>query len=152
MNRFGAVLIKSQVAVVDDITLLQYFGQSILAAPEEQLLEDFYAHLGARPLTSLVKVDYIHSGVLPRPSAHSQTLRQHVLERLTIFLAEARRRSSEYTAEWLMKEGNFVVAEVRDLKARYTLKDGARAQSHHEVSVVAVIRASLFSRRDAHGL
>lgn len=107
---------------------------------QEQLLEDFYAHLGAKPLTSLVKVDHIHSGALPRTSPQSQVLRQHVLERLTIFLAETRRRSAEYSAEWLMKEGNFVIEEVRDLKARFTLKYGTRAQSHLEVGPVSPFR------------
>lgn len=114
---------------------MQYRRQlgRLLTHAQEQLLEDFYAHLGAKPLTSLVKVDHIHSGALQRTSSQSQVLRQHVLERLTIFLAETRRRSAEYSAEWLMKEGNFVIEEVRDLKARFTLKYGTRAQSHLEV-------------------
>jgi hypothetical protein len=56
-----------------------------------------------------------------------------VLERLTIFLAEARRRSAEYTADWLAKEGNFGVQEVRSLQARYTYRNAGREYHHLEV-------------------
>lgn len=34
----------------------------------------------------------------------------------------------------LGKEGNFVVTEVRDLRARYTFRDGKKEYAHLEVS------------------
>lgn len=126
--------LTSQVAVVDDITFLQYFGKHILAAPEEQLLETFYESLGARPLTSLIQVEYIPHGARPSPSPQSSVLRKHVLERLTIFLAEARKRQSEYTAEALAKEGMFMVQDVKELEARYTYRNGRQVYPHVEVS------------------
>lgn len=119
---------------MDDITFLQYFGKHVLAAPEEQLLETFYEHLGARPLTSLINVEYIPHGPTPQPSQESVILRRHVLERLTIFLAEARRRQSDYTPESLAKEGGFTVQDVRQLEAKYTYKQGRQVYAHTEVS------------------
>lgn len=123
-----------QVAIIDDITLQQYFGRHVLAAPEEQLLETFYQNLGAKPLTSFIKVEYIPHGAQLTPSLQSAALRKHVLERITIFLSEARRRSTEYTADNLSKEGNFSVQEVRQLEARYTYRNGRDVYPHVEVS------------------
>jgi hypothetical protein len=110
---------------------------------QESLLETFYEHLGAKPLRSLVQTQYIPSHPSSHPSSQAMALRKHVLERLTIFLAEARRKSSDYTIEFLAEEGNFEVQEVRDLKAKYTYRNGKHEYSHLEVS-----RWSL-SRRDA---
>ena len=98
------------------------------------MLEGFYEHLGARPLRSLVKVEHVPNGVVPAQSEQAKALRRHVLERLTIFLAEARRKQSSYTVESLSKEGNFMVREVRDLKARYTYRSGKSEYQHVEVS------------------
>ena len=71
-------------------------------------------------------------------SASTETakdLRRHVLQRLTIFLAEARRRQSDWNIEELSKEGVFVVNEVRDLKAKYIYRKGRAEYSHLEVRV-----------------
>lgn len=125
---------KEKAAVVDDITFLQYFGKHVLAAPEEQLLETFYENLGARPLTALINVEYIPHGPLATPGAESVILRRHVLERLTIFLAEARRRQSDYTPESLAREGGFTVQDVKQLEARYTYRNGRQVYPHTEVS------------------
>jgi hypothetical protein len=81
-----------------------------------------------------VKTEYVTSHTLPSSSDQARYLRQHVLERLTIFLAEARRKQSEYTVESLSKDGNFSVTEVRDLKARYIYRNGRNEYSHLEVS------------------
>ncbi|WWC89285.1 uncharacterized protein L201_004206 [Kwoniella dendrophila CBS 6074] len=126
----------SDVSVVDRVTLLQYFGQYILAAPEEHILEEFYAALGAKQLSSFVNRQYISDTPSPTPSNQTQALRRHVLERLTIFLAEARRRQSDYTPDSLSKEGNFTIQEVKDLRVRYTYKNG-RSEHHHYETLYA---------------
>ena len=113
--------------------MLQYFGQHVLAAPEEQLLETFYEQLGAKTLSSQVQTRYVASAPTATISAQAQALRRHVLERLTIFLAEARRRSSGYTAGFLAKDDNFEIQEVRDLKAKYTYTAGKQEHNHLEV-------------------
>jgi septum formation topological specificity factor MinE len=120
--------------LIDNPTLVQYFGKHILAGPEEELLESLYLNLGARWITSMVKAESLVSQPLPRGTPESQALRNHVLERLTIFLAEARRKQSAYTIESLKKEGAFVVAEVRGLQVKYTLRQGRQEHAHFEVS------------------
>ncbi|WVR07080.1 hypothetical protein IAU60_004119 [Kwoniella sp. DSM 27419] len=120
----------ADVSVIDNVTMLQYFGQHVLAAPEEHLLEEYYLSLGAKPLSSYVRRQYLSDSPASMPSAHAQALRSHVLERLTIFLAEARRRQADYAAEDLAKDGNFIVNEVRDLRVKYTYRTG-RAEYHH---------------------
>jgi hypothetical protein len=84
-------------------------------------------------LSSLIKTEHIPQHPSPRPSIEALSLRKHVLERLTIFLAEARRKQSDYTIEYLAKEGNFDVMEARNLKAKYTYRNGHDEYSHHEV-------------------
>lgn len=111
---------------------------------QEGLLERFYGELGARTLSSQVRTEYMTNGQISGTTEQAKALRKHVLERLTIFLAEARRKQSEYTVEWLSKEGNFKINEVRQLSALYTLTDGRRNHMHEEVSRVeftAVLRA-----------
>jgi hypothetical protein len=124
------------VALVDNITLIQNFGKYVLAGPEEVLLETFYASLGASWISSMVKTEYITN----HPSTHltdqAKSLHKHVLERLTIFLAEARRKQSDYSIEWLKQDGNFSVREVRDLKAKHILRQGKQEYAHYEVSVL----------------
>ncbi|KAL7421639.1 hypothetical protein Q5752_003408 [Cryptotrichosporon argae] len=122
----------SEIAVIDNITILQYFGTYILAAPEEHLLEQFYASLGARHLNTLVHADHITYNPLPRGSDAAAKLRRHVLDRVTIFLSEPRRRGGDYGAEWLARPGNFEVAEVGELKCRWTLRQGKVERQHLE--------------------
>ena len=132
---------------MDNITLIQNFGKYVLAGPEEVLLETFYAALGASWISSMVKTEYITN----HPSTHltdqAKSLHKHVLERLTIFLAEARRKQSDYSIDWLKQEGNFGVREVRDLKAKHIMRQGRQEYAHYEVSSCSYVRAKLMSRR-----
>jgi len=82
----------------------------------------------------MVRTEHITHHPLATLTDEARKLRQHALERLTIFLAEARRKQSEYSVEWLKKEGNFVVKEVKDLKAKHTLRQGKQEYAHYEVS------------------
>ena len=87
----------------------------------------------------MVKTEYIPHHPSSVLSDQAKALRRHVLERLTIFLAEARRKQSEYTVEWLSKEGNFGLVEVRDLKARYTYRNGRNEYQHLEVGDIQAL-------------
>jgi hypothetical protein len=123
------------VALVDNITLIQNFGKYVLAGPEEVLLETFYASLGASWISSMVKTEYITNYPSTHLTDQARTLHKHVLERLTIFLAEARRKQSDYSIDWLKQDGNFSVREVRDLKAKHILRQGKQEYAHYEVSL-----------------
>lgn len=129
--------------MIDNATMVQYFGKHILAGPEEELLESYYLGLGARWISSMVKTETITNNPLTQQTANSQALRTHVLERLTIFLAEARRKQSEISIETLKQEGKFVISEVRGLQVKYTLRQARQEHSHFEVSITRASDTSL---------
>lgn len=101
--------------------------------PEEQLLERFYGQLGSQPLSSRVNTESIPSGIKPGSSRTTASAHRHVLERLTIYLAQATRKETDYTADWLSKGDNFVVQEAADIKARFTYRHGRVIREHVEV-------------------
>jgi hypothetical protein len=126
----------SDTAIVDNIAPLQFFGKYIRAAPEEQLLENFYKTLGAQPLSSKMSIENIPNGIRPGSSSTAAELRKHMIERLTIFLHQhaGSRKKKEYTAEFLARGDNFVVREAGSIKIRYTYRDTRTVQQHMEVS------------------
>ncbi|WVQ80757.1 hypothetical protein IAT38_002862 [Cryptococcus sp. DSM 104549] len=129
------VLAKAgDIVINDSVQFAQHFGQYILAAPEEQILEDFYLGLGAKPLSTFVKSQYVAGPLISCvPTAEAQALRRHVLERLTIFFSAKRRtQTSSYTIEGLSKEGNFTVREVQSLKVQLVYRNGRVEKQHHE--------------------
>ncbi|OWT41907.1 hypothetical protein C362_00273 [Cryptococcus neoformans Bt1] len=120
----------SEVVLVDRVAYAQYFGQYILSAPEERILEDFYLELGAKPLSSLVESKYISTPLRNHSiSDKALALRQHVLERLAIFLSD-RRKSAIYTIEELARENKFRVEEVQHLKVQHLYRKGNKEQIH----------------------
>lgn len=126
----------AEAAIVDNAAVLSFFGKFILAAPEEQLLEQFYGQLGAKPLSSRMAVENIPQSIRPGTSSDAIKLRKHILERLTIFLSQhgGGRKHSDYSTEFLNKGDNFVVQEAGRIKIRYTYRDGKTVQQHLEVS------------------
>jgi hypothetical protein len=98
------------------------------------MLETFYEHLGARKLSSRIRHEYIPTGIQTHPSPEAQDLRKHVLERLTIFLADQRRFKTDYTAEGLAQGDNFLVKEARSVESRYEYSSGRDMYPHTEVS------------------
>lgn len=86
--------------------------------------------LGAKPLSSLVESKYI-STPLRNHSASDKALalRQHVLERLAIFLSD-RRKSALYTVEELAREDKFRVEEVQSLKVQHLYRKGNKEHIH----------------------
>ncbi|TFK17002.1 hypothetical protein FA15DRAFT_761246 [Coprinopsis marcescibilis] len=76
-----------EIAIVDDAVLYEEFGDLVFAAPEDDVLEAFYFRLGSRPLSSLVKEEYIESDEDHDITAANK-LKELVLERLPLFLSE----------------------------------------------------------------
>lgn len=127
--------------------MIQYFGKHVLAGPEEELLEGFYFALGARWISSMVKTESLISHPQTKQSPQAVALRSHVIERLTIFLAEARRKQAEYTIDVLRQEGRFLVSEVRGLQVRYTLRHGRQEYAHYEVSGNGVCKRTMLTMK-----
>lgn len=119
--------------IADSATLHSFFGNFVLTAPEETILESFYQTLGSKLLSSCVATEQVPSGIRQGSSSEAQASRKFILERLTIFLGHSSRRSTDYTADFLSKGDNFTVSEASTIRVRYTYKDGKNVHQHVEV-------------------
>lgn len=120
----------SQIVVLDDIISYRLFKEHLICAPEEDVLETFYLHLGAQKLSSIVQED-VRIGPHTSHFKSAEKLRKHVVERSKIFLyeyANYRRDAVKHDAKWLDK--NFKVEMVRSVALRRTLK--GHRQTHTE--------------------
>ncbi|BEI92591.1 uncharacterized protein CcaverHIS019_0502190 [Cutaneotrichosporon cavernicola] len=116
--------------IADSATLHTFFGEFVLTAPEEAVLESFYRALGAKALSACVSTEYVPNGIRPGTSSEVAASRAFILERLTIFLGS--RRITDYSADWLAKGDNFTVSEANGILARYTYRDGRNVHQHVE--------------------
>lgn len=112
------------LVVVDDINYLIRFRDFIIAAPQEEILEDFYQKFGVKRLSDLIQKQP-RIGVLVRDQSSAQKLRKGVLERVQLFLHEYERDSSSknvrHDAKWL--SAHLTVQCVSDISIRYSLAD-----------------------------
>lgn len=119
----------SHIVVLDDIISYRLFKESLICAPEEDILENFYLQLGSQRLSNLVQEDVRIGAITSSPKG--EQLRKHVVERSKIFLyqyAQVRQDSVKHDSRWLEK--NMRVETVRSLALRRHL--GGNRQSHTE--------------------
>ncbi|KAL5498075.1 hypothetical protein ACEPAH_3006 [Sanghuangporus vaninii] len=102
------LLRPDQIVIADDTNAYQSFGDSVFSAPQEDILESFYAELGSPRLTALVREDYKTSAEI-RDSKLARDIRALVLERLPLFLHEHTHARPKVQYSWLNNEKNFVV-------------------------------------------
>lgn len=103
-------------------------------------MESFYRSLGSQPLSSRVQLEYVTTGQRP-PSVPAANIRQHVLERLTIFLGHTSRKDALFKADYLAKGDHFQVVEASDIKARYTLRTHTGLRQHVETLYAQATRS-----------
>ncbi|TFK25484.1 hypothetical protein FA15DRAFT_703591 [Coprinopsis marcescibilis] len=109
-----------EIVVVDDTAAYQVFGDSLFTAPQEDILEGFYLHLGSKPLSSLVKEDHHVSAEIFGTKSASE-LRNLVLERLPLFLHEHTHSKPRVSLTWLSAPNNFKVRSFGKLTISKTL-------------------------------
>ena len=105
--------------IADDWIYFRLFRQYLLAAPQEEVLEDFYIALGAPSISSSVDEQARTGAVMPdqRDAAKLQT---RVFERSRLFLYDQPPDSIKHDAKWL--ENNLVVRIVSSISIRRTLQ------------------------------
>lgn len=108
-----------QIIIIDNYTSYRLFKQSLISAPEEEKLEDFYLALGAQTLNSLVYED-LRLGHAYEKQGSAIKLRAHILERSKLFLYEYKRESIKHDVRWLEK--NLNVQVVTSIALRRSLK------------------------------
>ncbi|KAK1149914.1 hypothetical protein N8T08_003470 [Aspergillus melleus] len=107
--------------VVDDFQSFSLFKEHVLAAPQEEALENFYIALGALPLSSLVE-ERTHCGAMVADQRPAAKLKKLVNERCRLFLHEQSASSIRHDVRWLDKNLEVQVAHsislTRSLRGR----------------------------------
>ncbi|KAJ5092299.1 hypothetical protein NUU61_007169 [Penicillium alfredii] len=120
--------------VVDDFQSFNLFKEHILAAPQEEALENFYVALGAIPLSSLVEEQARFGGV-----AADQTpgvkLHKVILERARLFLHDQPADSVLHGPRWL--EQSFGVRVVNSITLTRSLKGRRVSHTQKRNAIVA---------------
>ncbi|KZS96620.1 hypothetical protein SISNIDRAFT_450322, partial [Sistotremastrum niveocremeum HHB9708] len=130
--------LPEKIIVVDDTTSYSLFGDSLLAAPQEDLLEDFYLYLGSRRLSTLIREEYTRSGAA-KDQQSAKELRSLILSRLPLFLYERGNTEPVLSYSWLNKEGHFRVENVNKIHLVKHLRLGnATTSRSHETSAAAL--------------
>nr|POF17647.1 hypothetical protein CFP56_13061 [Quercus suber] len=114
----------SNLVIADDYVTYQLFHASLLTAPQEERLEDFYAVLGTPALSNLVEEDQ-RIGALLKDQTHAQKLQRLIFERCRVFLHGRTADEVRHDAKWL--ERNLSVKCVDFLQVTRRLK-GYRMQ------------------------
>lgn len=104
---------------VDDYSSYRLFKESLICAPFENKLEDFYSALGAVELGSLVQDD-LRVGSTSENQKTAMKLRSHVLERSKLFLHESESSNIKHDSRWLEK--NLKVLAVNSISLRRSLR------------------------------
>ncbi len=123
----------SQIVIVDDVISYSLFKDKLLAAPQEDVLEDFYWNLGAPLLSSIVQEQPRIGAVLENQQG-AVKLRKLVNERVRLFLHDYSSDAIQHDARWLEK--NLAVQTVRSITLRRTLS--GYNLSHTETRTAAV--------------
>ncbi|KAF2744478.1 hypothetical protein M011DRAFT_428969 [Sporormia fimetaria CBS 119925] len=114
----------NEVTIIDDVQNLNRFKDHIIAAPQEEQLEDFYARCGARKLSELVRTER-RTGAPTRDQTIAQKLRKDILERVRLFLHDYDRdgssKSIRHDAKWLA--ANLGVQCVSEISVKHSLLD-----------------------------
>ena len=109
----------SEAVIVDDYVSYQMFKSSLICAPAEDKLEEFYLALGAHSLASLVEETH-RLGSITEKQESAVKLRDHILERAKIFLHQTASDNIKHDARWLEK--HLSVQVVSSISLRRTLK------------------------------
>jgi len=105
--------------IVDDYIAYNLFKHSILCAPQEEILEEFYYTLGSQPLSALVEEAARH-GPRAADQRPAQKLQKQIIERSQLFLHDQAADAIKHDSRWLEK--NLQVQLVPSITLRRSLK------------------------------
>lgn len=124
----------NKVVIVDDIVSYSLFKTSILCAPQEDSLEDFYHKLGVPLLSSLV-AEQMRIGQSTEKHAQATKLHDLILERTKIFFYDQQPSTIKNDSRWLEKNLRVQVTKsisltrvLRGTKSSYTESRTAAVQ------------------------
>jgi hypothetical protein len=133
----------NEIVIIDDVNHLTKFRDYIIAAPQEELLEEFYARFGVQKVSDLVKTEQ-RIGAVVHDQIPAQHLRKDILERARLFLHEYERDASSkairHDAKWL--GSNLNVQCVSNISTRFSLAARNVATSSKRSAVITSSRAT----------
>lgn len=142
MHREWSLNKASEIVIIDNVNYMTKFRDFIIAAPQEELLEEFYARFGVQKVSDLVKADQ-RIGTVARDQSPAQNLRKEILERARLFLHEYERDASSkairHDAKWL--SSNLTVQCVSDISIRYSLAERNVATSSNRSAAILKMRS-----------
>lgn len=109
----------SQVVIVDDIITYNLFKSRLLAAPMEEILEEFYHSLGAPEVASLLEEEQ-SIGMVSKDQKSAFKLQQLLQERSRLFLHDYPSEMVKHNAKWI--EQNLKVKCVQTIALRRSLR------------------------------
>ena len=133
----------SQVVIVDDIITYNLFKSSLLAAPMEEVLEEFYHSLGAPEVASLLE-EQQSIGIVSKDQTSALELQQLIQERSRLFLHDYPSEMIKHNAKWI--EQNLKVKCVQTIALRRSLqgynlshRESRRAVIHNDKPILYII-------------
>ncbi|KAH7073979.1 hypothetical protein BKA63DRAFT_515169 [Paraphoma chrysanthemicola] len=138
MHREWSLNQVNDVVIIDNVNYLQKFRDFLIAAPQEEVLEEFYARFGVKKVSDLVKTEQRIGNPL-RDQISAQALRKDIMERVRLFLHEYERdatssKAIKHDAKWL--GSNLIVQSVSDISIRYSLEQRNVATSSRKTAVI----------------
>lgn len=142
MHREWSLNKASDIVIIDNVNYLLRFRDFIIAAPQEEALEEFYTRFGVQKVSDLVKTEQ-RIGNVARDQTPAQGLRKDIMERVQLFLHEYERdatssKAIKHDAKWLTS--NLSVQCVSDISTRYSLPERNVATSSRKTAVVVKVR------------
>lgn len=126
----------NEVVIIDDVTFFFRFRDYIIAAPQEEALEEFYARFGVNRISEQVKEEQRIGNLINDQSA-AHRLRHDILERSRLFLHEYERdasnKSIKHDTKWL--SSNLKVECVSDISIRYSLSNRAATSYRRSATI-----------------
>ncbi|KAL4877678.1 hypothetical protein BJY04DRAFT_230487 [Aspergillus karnatakaensis] len=114
--------------VVDEFQTFVLFKEHLLAAPQEEILENFYMSLGAVPLSQLVE-ERAHWGAMSADQSSAVKLLKLIHERSRLFLHDQSATGIRHDSRWLEK--NLEVEVVSSITITRSIK-GRHISFRHE--------------------
>lgn len=111
--------VPSSIVLVDDFYSYRLFKERLLAGPQEEILENLYAGLGATWISSLIEDDQRMGGLLPDQSSAAK-LQGLIVERCRLFLHDHTADMIRHDSKWL--ESVLAVKVVSSLTLTKTLR------------------------------
>lgn len=143
MHREWSLNKASDIVIIDNVNHMLRFRDFIIAAPQEEALEEFYVRFGVQKVSELVKTEQ-RIGTVVRDQTPAQDLRKDITERVQLFLHEYERdatssKAIKHDSKWLGT--NLHVQCVSDISTRYSLPERNVATSSRKTAAVVKVKS-----------